>query len=67
MMSYPGLIPGHINSSQWLLIAASLEYYVKTHEELLIKENAGNREWQELSDTRAILNDILMFIVPPTK
>ena len=64
---YPSLIPGHFNSTSWQRIAISLEYYIKTHEELFIKENAGDREWQELSDMRAILNDILLFVIPPNK
>ena len=64
---YPSLIPGHFNSTQWHKIAMSLEYYIKTHEDLLKKQNAGDREWQELSDIRAIMNDILMFVIPPTK
>ena len=66
-MSYPGLIPGHFNHSHWLKIATALEYYIKTHEKLLVKENAGDREWQELSDMRAILNDLLLFVIPPNK
>ena len=66
-MSYPGLIPGHFNSLQWHKIAMSLEYYIKTHEATLVEKNASDREWQELSDMRAILNDLLLFVIPPNK
>ena len=66
-MNYPDLLPGNFNRTTWHRIAFALEYYIKTHEELLIKENAGDREWQELSDMRLIMNDILLFIIPPNK
>ena len=37
---------------------AALEYFIIMEEEVLISENAGDEQWQELETYRATLNNL---------
>ena len=52
---------------QWEHIVFCMDRYIQSQTKILIDTNAGQREWQELSDIQGTLKDILYFILPDNK
>lgn len=68
MKLYRDLTPipsSNLTRDQWDMIVNSLVFFIREQNQRLSKDNASEREWQELSDYEAVLNDIRFYVLPP--
>ena len=54
---------GTLGEESWEMIVLALRDYVIRKEEVLKTQNAGDREWQELSDFSALATDIENYVL----
>ena len=54
-----------LNVVKWKLIRKALHEYMSTRERQLLNENAGDSEWQEVTDLQDIIRSIDLYIIPP--
>ena len=57
----------NLTSKQWEQIVFCMDRYIQSQTKSLVDTNAGDREWQELSDIQSTLNDILLYVLPVDK
>ena len=58
------LINGTLPLKDWERIVRIIYDDITTREELLMSQNAGDREWEEIRSDEAIARDIETFILP---
>ena len=56
-----------LNTHKWALIRKALEEYKTRLESQLIKENVGDREWDEVYDLEELVKSIDLYVIPPEK
>ena len=55
------------SSDDWSRILFALQTYVINQEQVLSKQNVGDREWQELESYTSLINDIEIYILGGSK
>ena len=56
----------NLSRDQWEQIVKSMEFYIDAEDAMLSVNNASEREWQDLTDVKSTLNDILLYVIPFT-
>ena len=56
-----------LNTYKWALIRKALNEYKITLEQKLIKENVGDKEWDEVYDLEDLVKSIDLYVIPPVK
>ena len=62
--NYPVLLNGSFSVEDWRILVHALKTYVIAEEEALKKQNAGDREWNQISHYNDIIGHIELYVLP---